>query len=39
VEISKKSAVETLAMLTQAFGEESMSRTRVFKWHYRLKAD
>jgi hypothetical protein len=32
-EISKKSAMKTLAMIRQAFGEESMSRTQVFEWH------
>jgi hypothetical protein len=28
-----KSATETLATIIQAFGEESMSHTRVFEWH------
>jgi hypothetical protein len=34
-----KSATETLAMIRQAFGEESKSRTRVFEWYARFKAD
>jgi hypothetical protein len=34
-----KSAMETLAMIRQAFGEESMSRIRVFEWHVRFRAD
>jgi hypothetical protein len=30
--------METLAMIRQAFGEESISRTRVFEWHARFRA-
>jgi hypothetical protein len=33
-----KSATETLAMIKQAFGEESMSQTWVFEWHARFRA-
>jgi transposase len=33
-----KSAAETQAMIRQAFGEESMIRTRVFEWHARFRA-
>jgi histone-lysine N-methyltransferase SETMAR len=32
-----KSATETLAMLQAAYGEECLSRTRVFEWHKRFK--
>jgi hypothetical protein len=34
-----KSATETLEMLREAFGERSLSRTAVFEWHSRFKAD
>jgi hypothetical protein len=34
-----KSETESLAVITQAFGEESMSRTQVFKLHARFRAD
>jgi hypothetical protein len=34
----RKSATETTAMIRQAFGEESMSRSRVFEWHARFRA-
>jgi hypothetical protein len=33
-----KSATDTLAMIRQAFGEESMSVHRVFEWHARFRA-
>jgi hypothetical protein len=33
-----KSANGTLEMLREAFGEYSLSRTAVFKWHSRFKA-
>jgi hypothetical protein len=33
-----KSATETLEMLPEAFGEQSLSRTAVFKWHSPFKA-
>jgi hypothetical protein len=36
---ARKSATETLAMIRQAFGEESMSRKRVFEWHSQFRAD
>jgi len=29
----KKSATETFQLLTEAYGEECMSRARVFEWH------
>jgi hypothetical protein len=32
-----KSVMETLAMIRQAFGEESMSHTWVFGWHVRFR--
>jgi hypothetical protein len=35
----KQSATETLAIIRQAFGEESLSRTLVFEWHARVRAD
>jgi hypothetical protein len=31
--------MENLAMIRQAFGEESMSRTRVFESHAQFRAD
>jgi hypothetical protein len=34
-----KFATETLEMLREAFGEHSLSRTAVFEWHSRFKAD
>jgi hypothetical protein len=34
-----KSVMETLVMIGQAFGEESMSRTWVFEWHDWFRAD
>jgi hypothetical protein len=34
-----KSGTETLAMIRQTFGEESMSRTQVFEWHARFRAN
>jgi hypothetical protein len=33
-----KSATETLEMLRGAFGEHSLSRPAVLKWHLRFKA-
>jgi hypothetical protein len=33
-----KSATETLEMLSEAFGEHSLSWTAVFEWHSRFKA-
>ena len=32
-----KSATETLASLTEAYGDATLSRTMVFKWHKTLK--
>jgi hypothetical protein len=32
----KKSATETLQLLAEAYGEECMSRARVFEWHKRF---
>ena len=32
-----KSATETLEMIQQGFGDQSLSRTRVFQWHARFK--
>ena len=32
-----KTATETYEMVRQAFGDEAMSRTRVFEWHRRFK--
>jgi hypothetical protein len=34
-----KRATETLAMIRQEFGENSMSRTKVFKWHDLFRAE
>jgi hypothetical protein len=34
-----KGVTETLPMIRQAFGEESLNRTRVFEWLARFKAD
>jgi ribosomal protein S25 len=34
-----KSATETFGMLRDAFGKHSLSRTAVFEWHSRFKAD
>jgi hypothetical protein len=34
----RESATETLAMIRNAFKEESMSHTRVFEWHARFRA-
>jgi hypothetical protein len=34
-----KSATKTLAMIRQAFGDESISLTRLFELHARFKAD
>jgi len=33
----EKSATETLTMIQQAFGDQSLSRARVFQWHARFK--
>jgi hypothetical protein len=38
VKISEKSAAEILAMIRQAFGEESMSSTWMFEWHAQFRA-
>jgi hypothetical protein len=32
----KKSVMETFQLLTEAYGEDCMSRTRVFEWHKRF---
>jgi len=32
-----KSATETLNMIQQGFGDQSLSRTQVFQWHTRFK--
>ena len=32
----KKSATETFQLLTEAYGEDYMSRARVFEWHKRF---
>jgi len=32
-----KSATETLKMIQKRFGDQSLSRTRVFQWHTRFK--
>jgi hypothetical protein len=32
----KKSATETFQLLTEAYGEDGMSRARVFEWHKRF---
>jgi len=32
-----KSATETLTVIQQAFGDQSLSRARVFQWHVRFK--
>ena len=32
-----KSATETLEMIQQAFGDQSLSRAQVFQWHARFK--
>ena len=32
-----KSATETLTMIQQAFGDQSLSRAQVFQWHARFK--
>jgi len=32
----KKSVTETFQLLTEAYGEDCMSRARVFEWHKRL---
>jgi hypothetical protein len=33
-----KSAIETLEILCEVFGEPSLSQTVVFEWHSRFKA-
>ena len=33
-----KSATETLEIIQQGFGDQSLSRTQVFQWHARFKA-
>ena len=37
VPILGKSATETLTMIQQAFGDQSLSRAQVFQWHTRFK--
>jgi len=32
-----KSAMETLTMIQQAFGDQSLSHAQVFQWHARFK--
>ena len=32
----KKSATETFLLLTEAYGEDCVSRARVFQWHKRF---
>jgi len=32
-----KSAIQTLALLTVAYGEYAMKKSRVFEWHRRFK--
>ena len=32
-----KSATETLEMIQQGFGDQSLSRAQVFQWHARFK--
>jgi hypothetical protein len=32
----KKSATETFQLLTEAYGEDRMSRARAFEWHKRF---
>jgi hypothetical protein len=34
-----KSVMEILAMIRQAFGEESMNCTQVFEWNVQFRAD
>jgi hypothetical protein len=34
----RKSATETLEMLSEAFGEHSLSQTTCFEWHSHFKA-
>jgi hypothetical protein len=34
-----KSACETLALLTVAYGEHAMKKPRVFQWHRRFKVE
>jgi hypothetical protein len=34
-----KSATETFGSLTQAYGDVTLSRTMVFKWHKAFKED
>jgi hypothetical protein len=35
----EKSATETLTVTQQAFGDQILSRTRVFQWHARFETD
>ena len=35
--ILEKSATETLEMIQQGFGNQSLSRTQVLEWHARFK--
>jgi hypothetical protein len=34
----EKTASETFEMLKSAYGEECLSRTSVFEWHYSFKS-
>jgi hypothetical protein len=34
-----KNATDTLAMIREAFGEGSMTRTWVFEWHAQFRTD
>jgi hypothetical protein len=36
---SRRIVTEALAIIKHVFGEESMSRTRVFEWHSRFRTD
>jgi hypothetical protein len=36
---SQKRSIETLEMIRQVFGEESMSHTRVFEWQVQVQGE